>query len=140
MIITTPNQGDDKMLESIMDRRSVRKYTAEPVSEDTMKTILECAMLAPSAKDRRPWHFIVVDDRTVLDKICETQSFASSLQVQDPLRGYRECRDVDSEDQLEADIRYPRFNFLFRKSKPIYYIKQLQNHEKPDQEQDPVLL
>ena len=69
------------MLKSIMDRRSVRKYTAEPVSEDAIKTILECAMLAPSAKDRRPWHFVVVDDRAVLDRICETQPFASSLRT-----------------------------------------------------------
>ena len=69
------------MLENIMDRRSIRKYTSEYVSESDIRTILECAMLAPSAKDRRPWSFVVVDDRAVLDKICATQPFASSLRT-----------------------------------------------------------
>ena len=69
------------MLENIMDRRSIRRYTSEPVTENEIRTLLECAMLAPSAKDGRPWSFVVVDDRTVLDRIAESQPFASSLRT-----------------------------------------------------------
>lgn len=69
------------MLESIMDRRSIRRYTSEPVTENEIRTLLECAMLAPSAKDGRPWSFIVIDDREILDKIAESQPFASSLRT-----------------------------------------------------------
>ena len=69
------------MLESILDRRSFRRYTDEPVNENELRAILECAMLAPSAKDGRPWSFVVIDDRGILDAICEAHPFAVSLRT-----------------------------------------------------------
>jgi len=67
------------MLNTIMDRRSIRKYTDEPVSENELHTLLECAMLAPSAADRRTWRFIIVDDRQLLDELSDNwqQSIAA---------------------------------------------------------------
>lgn len=53
-------------IDAIMTRRSVRSWTAEPVSEAERKTILEAAMNAPSAADARPWHFVVVDHPAVI--------------------------------------------------------------------------
>ncbi len=50
------------ILAHITERRSIRKYTAEPVDRDTVRMLLEAAMAAPSASNRRPWEFIVVDD------------------------------------------------------------------------------
>ena len=41
-------------------RSSVRSYTDEPVSDEQLKYVLECARLAPSAVNRQPWHFYVV--------------------------------------------------------------------------------
>lgn len=69
------------MLESVKDRRAIRAYTDEPVSENEIRTLLECAMLAPSAKDGRPWSFVVVDDREILEKLRVSQPFASSLRT-----------------------------------------------------------
>ncbi len=48
-------------LETLFTRRSIRKYTSEPVSEEDLQTVLEAAMNAPSANNRQPWHFLVVD-------------------------------------------------------------------------------
>ena len=51
-------------------RRSIRKYDpAVPVTKEQLDSILEAAMLAPSARNTRPWEFIAVTKREVLDKI-----------------------------------------------------------------------
>jgi nitroreductase len=46
----------------IQDRRSVREYTDEPISEDDLKMILEAARLAPSGENAQPWRFVIVKD------------------------------------------------------------------------------
>ena len=47
-------------LKAIKDRRSIRKFKSEPISEMELHTILEAAIAAPSSKNRQPWHFTVV--------------------------------------------------------------------------------
>ncbi len=56
-------------LDIIMSRRSIRKYKKDKVPESHVKRILETAMNAPSRKNERPWHFVLIDDRKILDKI-----------------------------------------------------------------------
>ena len=56
-------------LDWINARRSIRKYTAETVSEVDVAELLEAAMAAPSAGNQQPWHFIVIRDRGVLNAI-----------------------------------------------------------------------
>jgi nitroreductase len=46
----------------IDDRRSVRQYTAEPVSEEHLEMILEAARQAPSGENAQPWRFLIVKD------------------------------------------------------------------------------
>lgn len=53
--------------EAIHTRRSIRRYTSQPVPEDTIRELLEAAMFAPSAGNQQPWHFVVIDDREILD-------------------------------------------------------------------------
>jgi nitroreductase len=50
------------VLQWIMRRRSIRKYTHEPVSDEQIQFLLQAAMAAPSANDVRPWSFVVVRD------------------------------------------------------------------------------
>lgn len=52
-------------------RRSVREYSGEPVSEADIKTMLVCAMQAPSAKNEQPWEFVVIKDRGQLEEIAK---------------------------------------------------------------------
>ena len=56
-------------LEALFSRRSIRKFTAEPVTEETLQKIIEGAMSAPSAGNQQPWHFVVIKDRKLLDQI-----------------------------------------------------------------------
>jgi nitroreductase len=67
-------------IDAILTRRSVRKYGGGMVSEADLKTILDCAMHAPSANHGMPWHFIVVRDRASLGEIAETNRWAAMAQ------------------------------------------------------------
>lgn len=53
----------------IEDRRSIRDYTDEPVSEEHLKMILEAARLAPSGENAQPWRFIIVKDPATRKKL-----------------------------------------------------------------------
>ena len=66
-------------LEMIFKRRSIRKYTSESVADDTIKVLLDAGMHAPSAKNLQPWHFIVVDEREMLDKLAVAHPYAKML-------------------------------------------------------------
>jgi nitroreductase len=58
-----------ELLDAIHSRRSIRKFSATPVADDMIETILRAGMAAPSAGNQQPWHFVVVSDRTRLDAI-----------------------------------------------------------------------
>lgn len=63
-------------LEAIKTRRSIRKYTGQPVPPDVIKELLTAAMYAPSAGDSQPWHFVVLTRRDVLNKAAEVHPHA----------------------------------------------------------------
>ncbi len=67
------------VLEAIFTRRSVRKYTGEPVSEEALQTILRAGSYAPSAMNRQPWHFVVIRDRQMLETIPRYQPYTKML-------------------------------------------------------------
>ena len=68
--VTSENIPD--VLEAISSRRSVREFDAtKPVDDATVEKLLEAAMCAPTALDKRPWEFIVVRDAGKLAKIAE---------------------------------------------------------------------
>jgi len=66
-------------MKAILSRRSIRKYTADPVSAALVKELLEAAMSAPSAGNEQPWHFIVIEDRKTLDAIPTHHPYAQML-------------------------------------------------------------
>ena len=63
----------------ILARRSIRKYTGEPVSQKHVRAILEAGMAAPSGKNLKPWHFVVVTDRAKLDRLAEKGTYWKML-------------------------------------------------------------
>ncbi len=69
----------ETFVQTIFARRSIRKYTDEPVSEADTKTLLEAAMAAPSASNRKPWAFIVVTKRETLDALAEAHPHGKML-------------------------------------------------------------
>jgi nitroreductase len=69
----------EKVFEAILSRRSIRRYTSKPVSEMNIKKMLEAAMAAPSASNLKPWHFIVVTERSLLDKLAQAHPYGKML-------------------------------------------------------------
>ncbi|MCM1293480.1 MAG: nitroreductase family protein [Bacteroides sp.] len=55
----------------LVKRHSIRRYTDTPVPADDVRLILEAALLAPTSKNARPWHFIAVDDKDMLLRLAE---------------------------------------------------------------------
>lgn len=48
------------MISAIYDRRSTRKFLAEPISREDITDIIQSGMKAPSSKNRQPWKYIVI--------------------------------------------------------------------------------
>ncbi len=67
------------MLSRILHRRSVRQYTDQPVSASDLQAILCAGLAAPTSKNRRPWEFVVVRDRSMLDRLCHCRPGAERL-------------------------------------------------------------
>jgi nitroreductase len=62
-------------------RRSIRKYKLEPIPEEKLQVILEAARLAPSAANRQPWRFVVVQNpegKKALAEVANNQLFLSN--------------------------------------------------------------
>ncbi|MFR9602651.1 MAG: nitroreductase family protein [Rikenellaceae bacterium] len=56
-------------LESIHKRTSVRAYTSESVSKEILVELAKAGMAAPSAMNKQPWEFVIIQDRATLDKL-----------------------------------------------------------------------
>jgi len=65
--------------DTIMTRRSIRAYTAQPVNEGLIKDLLAAAMSAPSASNRQPWHFVAITDRRQLDTLTAILPYGQML-------------------------------------------------------------
>jgi nitroreductase len=61
----------NETLKSIKNRRSIRKYKAEQISDAEIQTIMEAAIHAPSAMNQQKWHFSVIQNRETLAKMAE---------------------------------------------------------------------
>lgn len=67
-------------LQVILNRKSVRKYTEQEISREVLENLLKAGMAAPSSKDRRPWHFIVISDKGILESLGAQLRNATCLQ------------------------------------------------------------
>lgn len=63
-------------MKDILERRSIRQYTTDPVSEQDVEDLLRAAMAAPSAGNAQPWHFVVLTERRLLDAIADFHPYA----------------------------------------------------------------
>lgn len=61
---------------NILSRVSVRRYTDVPVTDEEITAILHAAMSAPSAVNRQPWEFFVVDDPELLKRLADALPYA----------------------------------------------------------------
>ncbi|MCK9175886.1 MAG: nitroreductase family protein [Desulforhopalus sp.] len=59
----------NETIDTILDRKSVRKFTETPISKQQLTTLARAAMAAPSAVNRQPWEIIIVTEQALLKKL-----------------------------------------------------------------------
>lgn len=80
------NEADstNQVIETIMARRSVRKYLPQPVNRDTMQVILDCGINAPNGQNKQSWAIRVVDNPEFINGLTEVYKKANPKAVEDP--------------------------------------------------------
>jgi len=68
-----------ELMDAIITRRSVRHFEPKAVPLELIQKLLRAAMQAPSAANAQPWHFVIIDDRNILEKVTEFHPAAESL-------------------------------------------------------------
>lgn len=72
------------MLEAIKNRRSIRRFAQTPVPRSMIEEILEAGRLAPSAKNRQPWRFVVATG-SAKDELCAAFRTGLAREQRQPL-------------------------------------------------------
>lgn len=108
---TKQSDGSNQTLETIFNRKSVRKYTERPVEKEKLETLVRAGMAAPSSRDRRPWEFVIVTDRDLLDKMGDGLPLARMLK--ETKQAIIVCGDtVKSENAWQLDCSAAAQNIL----------------------------
>ncbi len=66
-------------LETILTRRSIRKYTDQIIEDTVFVDLVKAAVSAPSAGNQQPWQFIIITDKEKLGKVLEFHPHAKML-------------------------------------------------------------
>ena len=71
--------------ELVKIRRSHRKFTDEEISPEHVQSILRAALMSPTSKSQRAWQFVVVDDKTDIEKLADAKDLGSQFMKGAPL-------------------------------------------------------
>lgn len=66
-------------MDTIFKRRSIRQYTDENITSEQLELLLRAGMAAPSAHNKQPWEFIVVNERENLNYLADNHPYAKML-------------------------------------------------------------
>lgn len=69
----------------VQTRRSYRSFTDEEICADDVKTILRAALMSPTSKSQRSWQFVVVDDKTTIEKLADAKDMGGQFLKKAPL-------------------------------------------------------
>lgn len=65
------------LYQGILTRRSIRKYTEQKISHEEIEEIIKAAQFAPSAHNKQPWEFLVIEDAETLTNLRNVQRWTS---------------------------------------------------------------
>lgn len=65
--------------ELIINRRSTRKFTEEPLTPEQVELIIKSALMSPASKSSNPWQFLLVEDKEMLEKLSQCKKSGSKL-------------------------------------------------------------
>ena len=81
------------VMNNILTRTSIRKFEQRPVEQSKVLALLRAGMAAPTARDRRPWHFVVLNDTADIHAYAATMKHHGEMVAQTPLVIYA-CGDT----------------------------------------------
>src|SRR5512139_2938957 len=64
------------LLEGLHTRRSIRKYTNEPVTREQLREILQAGIMAPSGMNNQPWRFVTMQSKETLQKLAQLTKYS----------------------------------------------------------------
>jgi nitroreductase len=89
-------------LNTLSERRSIRKYQDRLVTRESIEQILRVGMSAPSSGNSQPWQFLVVEDKATLDRLSEVRGYAPMLK--EASHAIIVCRDMNRKDEFVEDF------------------------------------
>ncbi len=95
-----PSLADNDLLNLIIERRSVRSFTSDPISEDTVQAILEAGRMAPSGVNLQTWTFIRFSPAEWREKFGHPIPFKGQLAVM-------VLSDLHRLDILRTEVDFP---------------------------------
>ena len=94
------------VVQAIRERRAVRDFASQPVSQAALRQLISAASWAPSAMNAQPWHFTVVTDKAMLDEI-STRAKGWMLANMPDMRQIGHFRDLLSDPSFHLFYRAP---------------------------------
>lgn len=70
---------ENSFLSTIFTRTSVRRFENKKIPEEHIELILRAAMAAPSSMNIQPWHFIVINEESLVRELCKILPYAKML-------------------------------------------------------------
>ena len=89
-------------LDLIASRRSIRKFKPQPVEKEKIDILIEAALRSPSSRGINPWRLIVIEDRTILEKLSKAKPHGADFLKEAPL-GIVVCGEPSKSDAWVED-------------------------------------
>ncbi len=98
-------------LQLALERRSIRKYTSQPVEQEKIDKMLQATLASPSSKHQNPWELVVVTDRHLLSQMASAKTYGSQMLKEAPL-GIVVLADKTATDTWQCDASIVAFSLL----------------------------
>lgn len=89
-------------MNTILERRSIRKYQDRIVARESIEQILRAGMSAPSSGNSQPWQFLVVEHKATLNRLSEVRGYAPMLK--EASHAIIVCGDMNKKDEFVEDF------------------------------------
>lgn len=100
-------------MDALFKRRSIRRFKERSVDNDKVRMLLKAGFAAPSARNRQPWNFLVINERNILNRIPDVHPYASMIkEAPMAILVMGDMRDQEMEGYMAQDCSAATENIL----------------------------
>lgn len=103
----------NETLETILNRRSIRKFKPEQITDEELQKIIKAGQYAPSAANQQSWHIVAIQNKDVLKKLCDT---FRSIYLKS---GNQRFEDAANSENFNPFYNAPTYIMVFGEEKAI---------------------